>query len=420
MKMRKGFSILLSGLLLFSFTSCSLIKDSLNRLKSSDQQAKESSALETESATQTPTVLPEPEPTATPEEPAIDAARAYLDTLEYFYQFIVTGNTDIDHKYGTVGIAEQASFRSTDEALESTGFAIIDLSGDGLPELIIGEIVVDTEPNKLIAPIYAVFTLQDNEPVLTFSGWYRNAHFYHGDGRFYQYGSNGAIYQVSGIYKLSSDGLKLNCEHFFFSYEKDESLTEIGYYYNTICKDDKSISVELSEEEIVEKKKELASEPVPIELIPFAEYPQWKEEHGFPKSSIDITHPVDAIVTVDYASDDLLANTNSYDKVIIDLSEAQTKIVFTTDNTVKDFKYLEVLLTDCVDDTCYFDIVEELYSMSELRPERPLVIGMEFIGSIPNRGISFIDETGIRRYFSINQSGKDGSVFLLEFEPTLP
>lgn len=420
MKMRKGFSILLYGLLLFSFTACNLIKDSLNRLKSPDQQAKESSALETESATQTPTVLPEPEPTATPKEPAIDAARAYLDTLEYFYQFIVTGNTDIDYEYGTVGIGEQAIFRSTDEVLESTGFAIIDLSGDGLPELIIGEIVVDTEPNKLIAPIYAVFALQDEEPVLTFTGWYRNAYFYHGNGRFYNQGSNGAMYSIYGSYKISPDGLNLDCEHYIFTYEKDESKTEIGYYYNTTCKDDKAASVELSEEEALEKIEALSSEPVAIDLIPFSEYPQWRMDQGLGQSPADAANSVEAIITVDYASDELHANTNSYDEVIIDLSEAQTRIVFTVSNTVKDFKYLEVLLTDCVDDTCYFDIVEELYSMSELRPERPLVIGMEFIGSIPNRGISFVDETGIRRYFSINQSGKDGSVFLLEFEPTLP
>lgn len=412
MKMRKGFSILLSGLLLFSFTACSLIKDSSDKLDLPDQQAEEASA------TQAPTALPEP--TATPEEPEFDAAEAYADTLEYFYQFIVTGNTDIDYEYGTVGIGEQAIFRSTDEALEKTGFAIIDLSGDGLPELYIGEMASDAESENLRAPAYALFTLQDDEPALTFTGWYRNAYFYHGNGRFYNQGSNGAMYSIYGLYKLSPDGLNLDCEHYIFTYEKDESQTEIGYYYNTICKDDKTASVELSEEEALEKIEALSSEPVAIELIPFSEYPQWRMDQGLGQSPADAANSVEAIITVDYASDELLANTNSYDEVIIDLSEAQTRIVFTISNTVKDFKYLEILLTDCVDDKCFFDIVEELYSINELRPERPLVIDMEFIGSIPNRGISFVDETGIRRYFSINQSGKDGSVFLLEFEPTQP
>jgi len=412
--MKKGFIVLLSGLLLVSFTACGLIKDTLPEADLPDQQAEEAPT------TQVPTALPEPEPTATPEEPEFEAAKAYADALEYFYQFMVTGNTDIDYEYGTVGIAEQAFFRSTDEALESTGFAIIDLSGDGLPELFIGEMASDAESENLRTPAYALFTLQDDEPVLTLTGWYRNAYFYHGDGRFYNQGSNGAMYSIYGLYKLSPDGLNLDCEYYIFTYERDQSQTEIGYYYNTTCKDDKAVSIELSEEEALEKIEVLSSEPVAIELIPFSEYPQWRLDQGLAQSPTDTAHSAEAIVTADYANDAFLADTNSYDEVIIDLSEAQTRIVFTANATVKDFKYLEILLTDCIDDKCFFDIVEELYSTDSLRPERPLVIGMEFIGSIPNRGISFMDETGTIRYFSINQSGRDGSVYLLEFVPTQP
>ncbi len=73
---------------------------------------------------------------------------------------------------------------------------------------------------------------------------------------------------------------------------------------------------------------------------------------------------------MDYASDELLANPGTYDEVIIDASDPLAKVVFTANITVKDFKYLEILLTDCVGDECSFDIVEELYSMNELRPER--------------------------------------------------
>ncbi len=412
MKMRKLITISLFMLLLASFTACSLIKESLQPVDTPEQQTEELPIPDTN-----PTMAKtDPTPTA----PKFNAAETYANTLEYFYQFIISGNTDIDFEYGTVGIGEQASFRSTDEALEKTGFAIIDLSGDGLPELIIGEIALDSEPNTFRAPVYAVFALQDGEPILTFTGWYRNAYFYHGDGRFYQSGSNGAMYSIDGIYKLSPDGLTLNCEHYFFTYEKDESKTEIGNYYNTNCQWDKAVSVELSDEELLEKRKALSTESVAIDLIPFAEYPQWKEDQGLDQAETAVINLANAIVSVDYASDDFLAQTGTYDEVIIDASDPLAKVVFTANITVKDFKYLEILLTDCVGDKCSFDIVEELYSINELRPERPLVIGMEFVGSIPNRGISFVDETGTTRYFSINQSGKDGSVFLLEFEQTQP
>lgn len=412
MKMRKLITISLFMLLLASFTACSLIKESLQPVDTPEQQTEEPPTPDTN-----PTMAKtDPTPTA----PKFNAAEAYANTLEYFYQFIISGNTDIDYEYGTVGIGEQASFRSTDEALEKTGFAIIDLSGDVLPELIIGEIATDAEPNTFRAPVYAVFALQDGEPVLTFTGWYRNAYFYHGDGRFYQSGSNGAMYSIDGIYKLSPDGLTLNCEHYFFTYEKDESKTEIGNYYNTNCQWDKAVSVELSDEELLEKRKALSTEPVATDLIPFAEYPQWKEEQGLGQAETAVINLANAIVSVDYASDDFLAQTGTYDEVIIDDSNVLTRLVFTVNIKVKDFKYLEILLTDCIDDKCSFDVVEELYSINELRPERTLVIGMEFVGSIPNRGISFVDETGTTRYFSINQSGKDGSVFLLEFEQPQP
>ncbi|HPL82419.1 MAG TPA: hypothetical protein PLU23_07925 [Anaerolineaceae bacterium] len=141
--------------------------------------------------------------------------------------------------------------------------------------------------------------------------------------------------------------MTLNCEHYFFTYEKDETLSEIGNYYNTSCQSDKAVSVELSDEELAEKRKELSSEPVSVELIPFAEYPRWKEEHGFGQITTDTTNLLNAI-RVDYASDELLANPGTYDEVIIDASDPLAKVVFTANITVKDFKYLEILLTDCV------------------------------------------------------------------------
>lgn len=418
--MKKSLFVLLTVVLLVSLAGCGQSQDYLQTKNQPNQQADESLTPEpepTESELEA-TATAEPEPTAT--EPPFDAARAYLDTLEYFYEFIVTGNTDMDYEFGAIAIGEQARYRSTDEALNNTGFAIIDLSGDGLPELFIGEIAQDTKPNNLSTLAYAVFALQENVPVKTFAAWTRNVHFYLGDGRFHQFGSNGAIYQVSGFYKLSPDGLTLNCEHYFYTWEKDESRTNIGYYYNTICREDMSVSVELNEEELAKKQEELYIEPVPIELIPFADLPQWQEEHGFPRIEITPTNPADAIVTVDYAGQNILNGRDRYSKVMIHATQPPEILIVKVSKTVTDFKYFEISLTDCVEDKCYFDIVEEIDSTNSVSPELPVLIGIGFRGSIPDRGISFVDETGTTRYYSINQSGKDGSVFLLEFEYPQP
>lgn len=420
MKMRKSVFVLLGVILLVSLAGCGQSQDYLQTKNQPNQLADESLTPEPEPTESEPeaTATAEPEPTAT--EPPFDAARAYLDTLEYFYQYMLMDNPELDYELGNAGIWEQIVHENSEDMLEKTGFAIIDLSGDGLPELMIGYIDEEISPDSLGTLTYAVFALKDNQPVLTVQGWFRNTHYYHSDGRFKQFGSNGWMHYVSGIYKLSLDGLTLNCEHYFFTWEKDETLTEIVNYYNTICKDDRSLSVELSEEETIQKNVELYIEPVPIELIPFADLPQWQEEHGFPRIEITPTNPADAIVTVDYAGQNILNGRDRYSKVMIHATQPPEILIVKVSKTVTDFKYFEISLTDCVEDKCYFDIVEEIDSTNSVSPELPVLIGIGFRGSIPDRGISFVDETGTTRYYSINQSGKDGSVFLLEFEYPQP
>ena len=45
------------------------------------------------------------------------------------------------------------------------------------------------------------------------------------------------------------------------------------------------------------------------------------------------------------------------------------------------------------------------------------MIGAEFPGILPAYGLSFADGSGETVYFTINMSGKDGSLFLTEFQP---
>jgi len=59
--------------------------------------------------------------------------------------------------------------------------------------------------------------------------------------------------------------------------------------------------------------------------------------------------------------------------------------------------------------------VKELYTKEVLRPERKLLVKYTFFGSIPNNGFSYSDSNGKTRYYSISQSGKDGSLLFIEF-----
>ena len=88
------------------------------------------------------------------------------------------------------------------------GYLIEDLSGDGIPELAVGECSGMTN---------ALYTLVDGKPELVFEGWYRSSYVYMGDGYFYYYGSNSASESGQGVFHLTKNGTGLECESFLFT-----------------------------------------------------------------------------------------------------------------------------------------------------------------------------------------------------------
>ena len=121
-------------------------------------------------------------------------------------------------------------------------------------------------------------------------------------------------------------------------------------------------------------------------------------------------------VSVDYVSDELLNKYDSYyEYVEPEDSSYQVKVVFTTNVAVKDFNLLEGGFIGGEDNSFSFKVSNVLYSIDELLPEKPLVIGTVFHGNFPTRGISFVDESNTMRYFTLGMSGKDGSLVLLEY-----
>ena len=118
-----------------------------------------------------------------------------------------------------------------------------------------------------------------------------------------------------------------------------------------------------------------------------------------------------AVISADYADD---MGTAEYDEYDLISGEFQTRVVFTTDSTVTDFSVLSLTYRDSDENgNITFDI-QTLYTQGELTPERPLVAGLEFIGTIPNNGISYVDLDGTVRTFAVDMSGMDGSLFLWE------
>ena len=121
-----------------------------------------------------------------------------------------------------------------------------------------------------------------------------------------------------------------------------------------------------------------------------------------------------AIVSVDLATDELLSIYDSYFEFIEFEDENYQKIIFTTNIAIKNFRFIEIGFKDEDTDFTFFEN-KELYSIEELSPTKPFVVTWLEQGTIPHRGISFMDETGTIRYFYISMSGMDGSLLLVEF-----
>ena len=114
-------------------------------------------------------------------------------------------------------------------------------------------------------------------------------------------------------------------------------------------------------------------------------------------------------------AEDVLDGISDYHEVSVSTAEPLTRVLLSCEYAVKDFKVLGIEASPMSSSLSYS--TEELYALDELTPDRPLLLNMTFYGLLPYYGVSYIDDSGETISYSINMSGKDGSVILTEFLP---
>ncbi len=321
-----------------------------------------------------------------PKEAAQMDASAYGEILERFYTIISNPYEDYDDVPGGMGVSEAA--RNTgDSALDAIGYIIEDISGDGVPELMIG-----TQP-EYGQMVNAVYTLVDGKPQFVFAGWYRNMYVYCGDGIFYNSGSGSASESCIGRFSITQDGTALECQEFLFTH-LDEDSGDIQVYYNTTGSWDpaESEDADMSEEEFWMRELPAGA----LTLTPFSAFGsekaavmvQWLEEAG---------------------------NLAEYDECSIAFGkDGLSYIVFIPEHPVEEFCVLSLTVADVSESG---DIEFEAYTETPAldgRLERPLVVELSFAGDIPQYGFQYEDENGDLRRFAIEVSGRDGSLVVRE------
>lgn len=333
-------------------------------------------------------------------EEAVPAA--YRELLARYRELILFPDAAGDVDDGELGVLETRMMLEPDEALSFFGYAVEDLSGDGEPELIIGAVGSGSDEDFEKNPIFAVYTLLDDDAELVFAGWVRSSYFWIGGNSFLYFGSGGAAVSIFGTFRLSADGRSLEWEDYYFSDVKDDRSGEIAFYFNTDGVFDKSVSQEavVDAETFWQLEALLMDEVKTMELTPFSE------------AALD-TPVADVPVRAGWA-DVALAEYTAYDTFKASDHERRVSVLYETSRELRDFCVLGLVFEDFQDGKPIYT-EEELACQDLLSPDRPLVVELVFIGDFPNNGFSFVETNGSVRKFSLSLSGLDGSLMVHEF-----
>ena len=111
-----------------------------------------------------------------------------------------------------------------------------------------------------------------------------------------------------------------------------------------------------------------------------------------------------AKITIDHAGNTL------YDEVSFAEDGANYDLIFFTNTTVKNFTLLEM------DESEVLKVVDPLWCIDELTPEKPVIVSTWLNDATISRGISYTDQSGEQHVFSIFLSMRDDSVSLVDFK----
>ena len=126
----------------------------------------------------------------------------------------------------------------------------------------------------------------------------------------------------------------------------------------------------------------------------------------------------EVLISVSLAPDEVSDGYDFFeDEYYLGYEPEPQKIMFSTNVVAKDFKFLAIAWREGNQYANFYETTE-LYSLDELSPEKPLVATWLNLGTMPHRGISFVDENNITRYFYITLNQADNGnepILLVEF-----
>ena len=161
------------------------------------------------------------------------AESLYRPVLQETYEIVRNGyDENADYSYLSSGLMERLMYPGDRNLMESIGYLMEDISGDGIPELLIGETVdYEYDDKGERSFLFKAYTCRDGELVQIFEGWGRSSYQWTGDNGFYYYGSGGASNSLFGRAHLRKDGTELIWDEVYLT---EEVFPDgLGIFYNT-------------------------------------------------------------------------------------------------------------------------------------------------------------------------------------------
>ena len=270
------------------------------------------------------------------------------------------------------------------------GYAIKDLSGDGIPELIVASDAItewDVGMN-----IHNIYTIKDDECVLVIQGWGRSREYMLDNGEFYYEGSSGASESSHGIYRLSADGTEKEWIDFYFS-TYNGITGGIDLYHNTTgdCDAAASEKMDIDEADFWKIRDDYEKQITGVKLTRLSDL-------------ADFGNCVEAQFAADYKGD--ASKLDHYDTSD---DPYEQDLVITASEDVYDFEVHSVFFDDS-DGPVGGLATTPIQSIGDLSADEPVVISVAFPGSMPNYAAVYTDKNGYKRILYFTTSGRDGSL----------
>ena len=156
----------------------------------------------------------------------------YAPVLDEIYGVIQNGyDFDREYKFVPTAIMERVMYEDKNELLNSIGYYIDDISGDGTAELIIGALPQGEEFND--RDIYSCYSYYGGKIIYCFESMARSKHKYLGNGYFGYIGSGGASNTFIGKKHIGTDGSEFIWDECYFTESDPEDTTKLKYFRST-------------------------------------------------------------------------------------------------------------------------------------------------------------------------------------------